>query len=117
MHRSKETMAKPGTQFGSYMMNKKWPLEEQFANHMMRFHQVWRIFVDPIFLHFQFQAGLLLTEIPFKEEEEEEQLERLRMEHFYLPLIILFGGLFLSTVTFMLEIIICLIQRNDRDRL
>ena len=58
-----------------------------------------------------------MNEIPFKEEEEEEQLERLRMEHFYLPLIILFGGLFLSTVTFMLEIIICLIQRNDRDRL
>ena len=40
MHRSKETMPKSGTQFGSYMMNKKWPLEEQFAIHILRFQQV-----------------------------------------------------------------------------
>ena len=26
--------------FPSFMMNKKWPLEEQFNNHMMKFQQV-----------------------------------------------------------------------------
>ena len=26
--------------FTSYMMNKKWPLEEEFTNHMLRFQQV-----------------------------------------------------------------------------
>ena len=38
-HRSKER--KGGLNpFGSYMMNKKWTLEEEFNNHMMRFQQV-----------------------------------------------------------------------------
>ena len=26
--------------FGSYMMNKKWTLQEEFNNHMLRFQQV-----------------------------------------------------------------------------
>ena len=26
--------------FGSYMLNKKWTLEEEFNNHMMQFQQV-----------------------------------------------------------------------------
>ena len=26
--------------FGSYLMNKKWALEEEFNNHMLRFQQV-----------------------------------------------------------------------------
>ena len=26
--------------FGSYILNKKWTLEEEFNNHMMRFQQV-----------------------------------------------------------------------------
>ena len=38
-HRSKER--KDGRNFfASYMMNKKWTLEEEFTNHMMRFYQV-----------------------------------------------------------------------------
>ena len=38
-YRSKE---KKGGQnpFGSYMLNKKWSLEEKFNNHIMRFQQV-----------------------------------------------------------------------------
>ena len=31
--------------FASYMMNKKWTLEEEFNNHMLRFHQVSFIFI------------------------------------------------------------------------
>ena len=26
--------------FGSYLLNKKWTMEEEFNNHMMRFNQV-----------------------------------------------------------------------------
>ena len=39
-HRSKERVQKPYSNFPSYMMNKKWWLEEQFNLHMMRFQQV-----------------------------------------------------------------------------
>ena len=54
-----------------------------------------------------------MQEVPFKVEEEEEPLEPLRMEHFYLPLVLLMGGLVLSTVSFMVEIFIKRLQRND----
>ena len=53
-----------------------------------------------------------MSHVPFKEEEEEKTLEPLRMVHFILPLVILAVGLVLSTVTFVLEIIIKLVQRN-----
>ena len=39
-HRSKDKVQKPTSDFGSYMVNKKWMLEEQFNIHMMRFQQV-----------------------------------------------------------------------------
>ena len=39
MYRSKER--KGGVNpFSSYMLNKKWTLEEEFNNHMLRFQQV-----------------------------------------------------------------------------
>ena len=38
-HRSKETMGSKNP-FGSFMLNKKWTLEEEFTNHMLRFQQV-----------------------------------------------------------------------------
>ena len=38
-HRSKEKLAGKNP-FASYMMNKKWWLEEEFNNHMLRFQQV-----------------------------------------------------------------------------
>ena len=54
-----------------------------------------------------------MNEVRFKEEEEDDELEVLRMEHFYFPLIILVVGLLLSTVTFIAEIIINRCQKND----
>ena len=39
-HRSKDKTPTPYSDFGSYMMNKKWWLEEQFNLHLMRFQQV-----------------------------------------------------------------------------
>ena len=54
-----------------------------------------------------------MNEVPFLVEEEEEPLEPLRMEHFYFPLVLLMGGLILSTVFFLAEIIINRFQRDD----
>ena len=39
-HRSKGKKSKPDSDFGSYMTNKKWWLEEQFNVHILRFQQV-----------------------------------------------------------------------------
>ena len=55
---------------------------------------------------------MLILEVPFEEEDEEEPLEPLRIEHFILPLIILAVGLILSTLSFIAEIIFKLTQRN-----
>ena len=47
-----------------------------------------------------------MKETPFEQEEEEEPLEPLRMEHFYFPLLLWTVGLGLSALTFIAEIII-----------
>ena len=39
-HRSKDTKQRITNSFASFMINKKWVLEEQFNVHMMRFQQV-----------------------------------------------------------------------------
>ena len=38
--------------FASYLLNKKWTMEEEFNNHMMRFQQVTVSFIYRIKLHF-----------------------------------------------------------------
>ena len=58
----------------------------------------------------------MVTEVPFNRPEEEEPLEPLRMEHFYLALIILGVGLFLSALVFIAEIIIKRLGQRERDR-
>ena len=39
-HRSKQRKSLDFSPFASYMMNKKWSLEEEFSNHILRFQQV-----------------------------------------------------------------------------
>ena len=39
-YRSKDKKQKESLQFGSFMMNKKWSMEEEFNNHILRFQQV-----------------------------------------------------------------------------
>ena len=39
-HRSRERRSNSYSPFCSYMMNKKWWLEEEFTNHILRFQQV-----------------------------------------------------------------------------
>ena len=58
----------------------------------------------------------MVTEVPFNKPEEEEPLEPLRMEHFYLALMILGVGLFLSALVFIAEIIIIRLGQRKRDR-
>ena len=57
-----------------------------------------------------------MNEVPFQQEEEDEEepLEPLRMEHFYLPLVLLMGGLVLSSVFFILEIIIKRMSESEK---
>ena len=47
-----------------------------------------------------------MKETPFEPEEEGEPLEPLRMEHFYFPLGLWLGGLLLSAIFLLAEIII-----------
>ena len=39
-HRSRERRSNSYSPFCAYMMNKKWWLEEEFTNHILRFQQV-----------------------------------------------------------------------------
>ena len=57
----------------------------------------------------------MINEVPFKDEKgEEEEIEPLTIEHFFLPQIFLVVGLVLSTLSFVAEIIIKHCQRNDQ---
>ena len=69
-------------------------------------------YIDPTFLHPQLQAGLLMIENSGVQSVDEEELEPLRMEHFYFPLILLVGGLVLSFVSFIAEIKVYTEERN-----
>ena len=51
-----------------------------------------------------FQAGLVVTEVGFKEEKEDDEPEPLRMEHFHFPLGLWVGGLVLSVIFLLAEI-------------
>ena len=55
-----------------------------------------------------------MNEKPFVQEEYEEPLEPLTMEHIVFPLILWLGGLLLSTICFMAEIIVKRFKRNDQ---
>ena len=39
-YRSKDRKERDSIPFGSFMMNKKWTLGEEFNNHILRFQQV-----------------------------------------------------------------------------
>ena len=39
-YRSKDKKETGSSPFSSFMLNKKWTMEEEFSNHMLRFQQV-----------------------------------------------------------------------------
>ena len=53
-----------------------------------------------------FQAGLVVIEVPFKNEKIDDDPKPLRMEHFYFPLGLWLAGLLISTIFLLAEIII-----------
>ena len=62
-----------------------------------------------------FQAGLTVIEVGFKEEKEDDDPEPLRMEHFYFPLGLWLGGLILSAIFLLAEIIIHRRRKSKND--
>ena len=58
----------------------------------------------------------MVIEVPFSEVAEDEDPEPLTMDYFYFPLGLLIGGLVLSTVAFLVEIVINRCQdREDQN--
>ena len=58
-YRSKDIKFEGNLPFGSYMMNKKWTMEEEFNNHMMRVQQVMlSSFISVNSLHFVTPGGI-----------------------------------------------------------
>ena len=62
-----------------------------------------------------FQAGLTVIEVQFKAEEEDDEPERLKMKHFYFSLGMLLGGLILSAIFLLTEIIIHRLRKPKTD--
>ena len=54
MIRSKERKSTGEIPSGSFMLNKKWTLEEEFNNHILRFQQVTVRFIDFSSVYFDF---------------------------------------------------------------
>ena len=52
-----------------------------------------------------FQAGLLIAEVVFKEDEEDSEPQALGLEHFFFPLGLWLVGLFISAFCLLAEII------------
>ena len=62
-----------------------------------------------------FQAGLTVIEVGFKVEKEDDDPEPLRMEHFYFPLGLWLGGLILSAIFLLTEIILHRRRKSQTD--
>ena len=57
----------------------------------------------------------MVSEVHFEEAEEEEEVEALRMEHFYFPIGIWILAIILSTIVFLVEIIIHRRRKSKTD--
>ena len=58
---------------------------------------------------------MTVIEVHFKEEKEDDDPEPLRMEHFYFPLGLWLGGLILSAIFLLTEIIIHRRRKSKTD--
>ena len=97
-------------------MNKKWTLEEEFNNHMLRFQQVTVTYIFSIKYNLTFQAGLVVIEVDFDEEAPDDKPEPLEMEHFYFPLGLWSTGLVISLIFLLAEFILNYIRKqSNRD--
>ena len=62
-----------------------------------------------------FQAGLTVIEVDFKAEKEDDEPKPLKMKHFYFPLGVLLGGLILSAIFLLAEIILHSIRKPETE--
>ena len=62
-----------------------------------------------------FQAGLTVIGVGFKEKEEDDDPEPLRIEHFYFPLGALLIGILLSVFCLLAEIICHYLRKSKTD--
>merc|ERR1712029_994956 len=85
-YRSKEKVAGHYPYIG-YLTTKKWHLNEEMANHLLRFQQ----------------AGLTSLEVKLEEWQWEEELHVFTLEEVGLALIINVAGLGISTIVFLIE--------------
>ena len=60
---------------------------------------------------------MTILEVHFKEEKEDDEPKPLKMKHFYFPLGLLLGGLILSVIFFLAEIIIHRLRKPKTDTL
>ena len=60
---------------------------------------------------------MTITEVRFEQKAEDDKLEALRMEHFYLPIGLWFVGTLISIFCFLAEIIIIWISKRKAVRL
>ena len=104
-YRSKEKKVSTNP-FTSYLMNKKWTLEEEFNKHLLNLHQVTVSSIFTIKYNLTLQAGLQATEVGFKEEPEDDEPEPLEMEHIHLPVGLWCVGTLISLLCLIAEIII-----------
>ena len=65
-HRSRERRSNSYSPFCAYMMNKKWWLEEEFTNHILRFQQVeymynWMLYLTFSIFEIHYEKKILPT--------------------------------------------------------
>ena len=115
-HRSKDKKDLTRSPFASYMINKKWTLQEEFTNHLLIFQQVTEE-CEFLLFHYilTFQAGYTIIENGWNEEEEDDDPVPLRMEHFYFPLGMWLVGILLSAIFLLAEIITHRLRKPKTD--
>ena len=58
---------------------------------------------------------MTVIEVGFEQEEEDDKPKPLKMKHFYFPLGVLLGGLILSAIFLLAEIIIHRLRKSKTD--
>ena len=116
VYRSKGKKDLTRSLFASYMINKKWTLQEEFANHLIMFQQVTEE-CEFLLFHYilTFQAGLTIIEVGYTEEQPDDDPVPLKMEHFYFPLGMWLVGILLSAIFLLAEIIIHRLRKPKTD--
>ena len=116
VYRSKGKKDLTRSLFASYMINKKWTLQEEFANHLIMLQQVTEE-CEFLLFHYilTFQAGLTIIEVGYTEEQPDDDPMPLKREHFYFPLGLWLVGILLSVFSFLAEIIIHRLGKSKTD--